>query len=180
MAYLRTSWPASFRDATALPPEEVGALVEALIAELDRRDPDCDLEDGDPCSTHVDARGNYLFAKDDASKPAEDDEHDGTEADNGYAEWTSLHGNIRRAGRVDGKVADSWASYVPEDAEDDDPREDDNEDRCLAGDDAVFGGQAVYAALGFGGGDSLHNVGMDEDMEPLAPLTLNEDSANLR
>lgn len=44
MADFRTSWPASFRDATELPPEEVGALIEALIAELDGRQPDPDLE----------------------------------------------------------------------------------------------------------------------------------------
>lgn len=106
MADLRTSWPASFRDAQELPPEDVGALVEALIAELDRREPDPNMEVDDP------------------------PEHDGTHVDRGYAEWDSLHSNIRRRGGIDGKVADSWASYVLEDAEDDDPHEDDDPGGC--------------------------------------------------
>ena len=37
-------WPRSFRKATELPREEVAAIVEKLITELDRRDPEDDLE----------------------------------------------------------------------------------------------------------------------------------------
>jgi len=86
MADLRTSWPRSFRKATALPPEEVGALIEALIAELDKRDGDPDLEDSDPCSLHTDERGNYLFPKDGGYLTEDDEEDDpaGMNDDDGY------------------------------------------------------------------------------------------------
>jgi len=39
-------WPRSFRGATALPADQVGAIVEALIAELDRRAGDIEAEPG--------------------------------------------------------------------------------------------------------------------------------------
>ena len=154
-------------------------MVEALIAELDKREADPDLEDSDPCCTHVNERGNSILIGG-HDFPTEDDEHDGTEADNSYAEWDSLHSNIRRNGGIDGKTADSWASYVPEDAEDDDPREDSDPDRCLAGEDWIGSGGVVISALGFGDGTSLYEVDATEDMEPLAPLTLNDDADNDR
>lgn len=37
-------WPRSFRKATELSDDQVGAIIEQLIAELDRRSPDDDLE----------------------------------------------------------------------------------------------------------------------------------------
>jgi len=39
-------WPRSFQDATELPVDQVSAIVEALIAELDRRDGDIEAEPG--------------------------------------------------------------------------------------------------------------------------------------
>jgi hypothetical protein len=40
------NWPRSFRDAVQLPADQVGALVEALIDALDRRDGDIEAEPG--------------------------------------------------------------------------------------------------------------------------------------
>ena len=39
-------WPRDFAEATDLPADQVGAIVEALIAELDRRSGDIEAEPG--------------------------------------------------------------------------------------------------------------------------------------
>lgn len=63
---------------------------------------------------------------------------------------------------------DEWGIHRPDGAAGcpvADPPEDDDSDRCLAGDDGVFAGPAVIAdALGFSSRPTRYSVGMDEDV----------------
>ena len=61
MAEFIVPWPQSFEGATELPPEQVGMIIEALIAELDKRDGDPDLEDDadDMCAAGDDGCGPF-------------------------------------------------------------------------------------------------------------------------
>ena len=82
---------------------------------------------------------------------------DGDEQDAAWIEWHAMHGSQKRGhNRLAGE----------EDDEDDDPPEDDDSDRCLAGEDRIVGGPALYAdAMGFSSRPNLYCLGMDEDCE---------------
>lgn len=64
---------------------------------------------------------------------------------------------------------DDWCVHRPDGAAGcpvSDPPEDDDNDRCLAGDDGVFAGPAVIAdALGFSSRPNRYAVSIDEDCE---------------
>lgn len=71
-------WPRSFRSATALPTDQMATIIEQLIAELDRRDGDLDLEDDDPDTSAEDAPEGFDpeedVGQDDIGEPTQDDE----------------------------------------------------------------------------------------------------------
>ena len=92
---------------------------------------------------------------------ADREANDGDEQDVAWIEWNTMHGPQKRGhNRLAGE----------EDDEDDDPPEDDDSDRCLAGEDRIVGGPALYAdAMGFSSRPNRYCIGMDEDIEPPLP-----------
>jgi len=90
-------WPRSFRKATELPADEVAVIVEQLIAVLDERDGDPDIElSGDEQDGGWPERpgmGNPPFT---APVDSEDCEPGGDEKDIAWTEW---HGRGRRRQR---------------------------------------------------------------------------------
>ena len=113
------------------------AFMTVAVEMLDLADGDADLEDN-----------------------ADREANDGDEQDVAWIEWNTMHGPQKRGhNRLAGEEDD-------EDDEDDDPPEDDDSDRCLAGEDRIIGGPALYAdAMGFSSRPNLYCLGMDEDME---------------
>ena len=81
-------WPRSFRKATELPADEVAVIVEQLIAVLDERDGDPDIElSGDEQDVGWPERpgmGNPPFT---APVDSEDCEPGGDEKDIAWTEW---------------------------------------------------------------------------------------------
>ncbi|WP_267395273.1 MULTISPECIES: hypothetical protein [unclassified Sphingomonas] len=95
--------------------KEVGNQIDALMAFLDDLGGDPDLEDG------------------------HDAEADNSDAENcSYPEWHTLDRADHRAGRFLGRPL--AGGYPTEDIEQDDPGEDDDSDRCTAGDDHMIAG----------------------------------------
>ena len=93
----------------------------------------------------------------DLEENADREASDGDAQDQAWIEWHAMHGSQKRGhNRLAGQ----------EDDEDDDPPEDDDSDRCLAGEDRIVGGPALYAdAMGFSSRPNLYCLGMDEDCE---------------
>ena len=99
---------------------ELEAAVEAIIAELDQRDPDPDLEDGEHLSAHVDAFGRELHYHTLADQVPEDDADGG---DRAWQEWDARAPKARR--HAQHEPIGGFASR--EDDEDDDALEQDDE-----------------------------------------------------
>ena len=103
---------------------EVADTIDGMIAFLDDLGGDPDLEDSEASDTWVDDRGRYIG--DVRTLPAHDfdgSEPGGDEADASFPEW-----------RSDGHRRIAREALQHEDAEDDDS------DRCVAGDDHMTGG----------------------------------------
>lgn len=105
--------------------QELGHQVDFMIALLDEMAGDPDLEDSD---------GD--LAVDDS--PCDDI---GMDVEAAYPEWHTLPAADRRAGRNYGRALESSGWQLPmEDDEDSDPKEDDDSDYCLAGEDRIVSG----------------------------------------
>jgi len=115
-------WPRSFRKATELPREEVAAIVEQLIAELDTRDGDPDIElSGDEQDVGWPERpgmGNPPFT---APVDSEDCEPGGDEKDIAWTEW-----HKRGPSRQRSASHETVGSMDSEDEEEDDADEEDD------------------------------------------------------
>ena len=99
--------------------DNVEAAVDGLIAMLDARDGDPDVEvngDEDDFIEHPGSGPGCTIAD-----PDKGGEEDGDR--NGWAEWHTLDANRRRAGHIDGKAKDEWLGYAADDTEDDDQDE---------------------------------------------------------
>jgi len=180
----RLRWPRSFERASALPVDQMGALIEALIAEMDRRggDPDLDRDDDADLSDFMNAK---MGSRDDlGGSHTEDAEH-------AYTEW---HTRGRyKVDRYGAEIVGANGS-LHEDAEDDDPREstafeqkeyghgrwnngladDDLEaehDRCLAGDDGcgqfVANSRVYWGSEDEAGGHLMPKYGEDQSLGPI-------------
>ena len=152
-------WPRTFRRATELPAAQVAALVEQLIAELDRRDGDTDVElNGDE----------------------EDDP--GDLKDTAFPEWHTRGRHKLYGGKWE--HPNGMGEHVAqEDSEDDDPDTsaedapagfDPEQDMCTAGDDGVFSGSATLHDVmrpDYGPGDSVDEERdqMEQDV-PCIPI----------
>ncbi|MBB4858235.1 hypothetical protein HNO88_001554 [Novosphingobium chloroacetimidivorans] len=119
--------------------EKLADAIEALVTQLD-------LIDGDPD-----------FENDTSDYELSGDEH----GDPAWCEWHTLSASRRRAGELNGKLIHPARGVMLEDVEDCDPAEDDDEDRCGAGEDdaAVFSRGAL---MGFSG----DRAASDPDSEP--------------
>lgn len=73
----RVRWPRTFAQAVALSADEVAAIVETLIAELDCRDGDLDIEDDDPCNGYPDRNGRCMVHADQFYGVRLEDDEDG-------------------------------------------------------------------------------------------------------
>ena len=108
----------------ALPRQQIETVVEALIASLDARDGDVDLEDSEASETAISRCGRMLHVRTLADHVPGDD--DG-ESEPAWQEWDKRDAkNRRRALHEPVGANTAWGS------EDD---EEDDEDVCQAGDD---------------------------------------------
>lgn len=136
--------------------DEIETAVEGLIAELDRRDGDTDLEENG-------LEDDFLpHAADGPGCPVSDP--GGGDANSEVADPTWTEWQTRRGSKVDANGAevvgrDRHGNLLHEDAEDDDPREDngDEDDGNLAEDEFA----ARFALYGSGPGCALTDPGED-------------------
>jgi len=112
MAELR--WPKSFAVASALPEKEVGQLIEALIAALDLRGGDIDLEDSETSQWLVDDRGRWIGFDPPRGALHEDDEPT-------YPEWHTVPSAEQNTGQLWPVTKDGLPLSAHDDEEDDDP-----------------------------------------------------------
>jgi len=164
-------WPRSFRKATELPREEVAAIVEQLIAELDRRDPEDDLEltgleddfmkhepdgPGCPISDPIDVgwheRSGMGFMGGERVE-SEDCEPGGDEQDIAWTEW---HGRGRRRQRS--APHETVGSIASEDDEEDDASGQCDEDGINTAFDAI-----CYTVGGWGAGCPISDPDAEHD-----------------
>jgi len=124
-------WPRSFRKATELPADEVAVIVEQLIAVLDERDGDPDIElSGDEQDVGWPERpgmGNPPFT---APVDSEDCEPGGDEKDIAWTEWQT-----RRRRKLTGGGFEQASLH--EDDEEDDPSGQCDEDGINTAFDAI-------------------------------------------
>lgn len=98
---------------------ELEAAIEAMLAELDQRDGDIDLEDGEHSSPHIDACGRELHCISLSDECPQDDANGG---DRAWQEWDARDPKARR--RALHEPIGGFASH--EDDEEDDAPEDDD------------------------------------------------------
>ncbi|HEY6814064.1 MAG TPA: hypothetical protein VI168_00860 [Croceibacterium sp.] len=134
--------------------EAIEMAVESFLARLDEFDGDPDLED------------NHDREADMSDLEPDDD----AQGDVSYAEWHTLTPATRRAGRIEGKSLHPWFSTVREDDEDDDS------DRCAAGDDHMIAGAVAQRELY--SHHKYRHIGDETDAEPNGDVELNGDEGD--
>ena len=138
----------------ALPRQQIETVVEALIASLDARDGDIDLEDSEASETAISQCGRMLHVRTLADHVPGDD--DG-ESEPAWQEWDKRDAKNRRRALHEPVGANTACG-----SEDD---EDDDEDTCQAGDDGcapfmTFDGPRLGSAY-----ECSDREGIDDDRE---------------